>query len=98
MSLYDLRRSVGAKLLAEMPATIVAIPPPNQRVKPRTCTNNQNPRIKGSRFRMDGTYKTRRTDAQGRTVGGNRSTCLLASVHPCASAASVRLACPRLCV
>src|SRR2546426_12282659 len=47
MSLYDLRRSVGAKLLAEMPATIVAIPPPNQRVKPRTCTSSQNPRIEG---------------------------------------------------
>src|SRR3989449_7875961 len=48
MSLYDLRRSVGAKLLAEMPATMVAMPPPNHRVKPRTCTSSQNPRIEGS--------------------------------------------------
>src|SRR5437867_7984317 len=47
MSLYDRRRSVGAKLLAEMPATIVAIPPPSHRVKPRTCTSSQNPRIEG---------------------------------------------------
>src|SRR3989449_5518738 len=47
MSLYDLRRSVGAKLLAEMPATMVAMPPPNHRVKPRTCTSSQNPRIEG---------------------------------------------------
>src|SRR2546427_9505551 len=47
MSLYDRRRSVGAKLLAEMPATIVAMPPPNHRVKPRTCTSSQNPRIEG---------------------------------------------------
>src|SRR6266702_3498331 len=47
MSLYDLRRSAGAKLLAEMPATMVAIPPPSHRVKPRTCTSSQNPRIEG---------------------------------------------------
>src|SRR2546426_5669263 len=47
MSLYDRRRSAGAKLLAEMPATIVAIPPPSHRVKPRTCTSSQNPRIEG---------------------------------------------------
>src|SRR5437867_6917108 len=47
MSLYDRRRSVGAKFLAEMPATIVAIPPPSHRVKPRTCTSSQNPRIEG---------------------------------------------------
>src|SRR5205809_3161513 len=47
MSLYDRRRSVGAKLLAEMPATIVAIPPPSHRVTPRTCTSSQNPRIEG---------------------------------------------------
>src|SRR5438445_1509654 len=47
MSLYALSRSAGVKLLAEMPATIVAMPPPNHRVKPRTCTSSQNPRIEG---------------------------------------------------
>src|ERR1043166_8098246 len=31
--------------LAVTPATIVAIPPPNQRVKPSTCTSSQNPRM-----------------------------------------------------
>src|SRR5436309_15652917 len=30
-----------------MPATMVAMPPPNHRVKPRTCTSSQNPRIEG---------------------------------------------------
>src|SRR5438034_10415149 len=47
MSLYALSRSAGVKLLAEMPATMVAMPPPNHRVKPRTCTSSQNPRIEG---------------------------------------------------
>ena len=49
---------------ADTPAIMVAMPPPSQRVKPRTCTNNQNPRITGSRFRMNRNYTTRRTDAR----------------------------------
>src|SRR6266568_1703772 len=47
MSLYALSRSAGAKLLADTPATMVAMPPPSQRVKPRTCTSIQKPRIAG---------------------------------------------------
>src|SRR2546422_526021 len=50
MSLYALSRSAGAKLLAETPATMVAMPPPSQRVKPRTCTKSQNPRNAASSF------------------------------------------------
>src|SRR6185369_6718395 len=50
MSLYALSRSAGAKPFADTPATIVAMPPPSQRVKPRTCTRSQNPRITGSGF------------------------------------------------
>src|SRR2546422_5601745 len=50
MSLYALSRSAGAKLLAETPATMVAMPPPSQRVKPRTCTRSQNPRTAASSF------------------------------------------------
>src|SRR2546428_5330799 len=44
MSWYAASRSAGAKPLADTPATIVAIPPPNQRVKPKTCTKSQKPR------------------------------------------------------
>src|SRR5882724_1350931 len=50
MSLYAARRSAGAKPFADTPATIVAIPPPNQRVKPKTCTKSQNPRNAASSF------------------------------------------------
>src|SRR2546423_10538378 len=40
-----MRRSPVPMRFAVTPATIVAIPPPNHRVKPSTCTSSQNPLI-----------------------------------------------------